>query len=52
MISALASILGVETEQGMSDEEVDKLIQEIRDVVGTFYKYTLPSSLIHRKVMK
>jgi F420-non-reducing hydrogenase small subunit len=52
MISALASILGVETEQGMTDEEVDRLIQEVRDVVGTFYKYTLPASLISRKVMK
>jgi len=52
MISALASILGVETEQGMSDEEVDKLIEKVRDVVGTFYKYTLPASLINRKVMK
>ena len=52
MISALASILGVETEQGMTDEEVDRLIEEIRDVVGTFYKYTLPASLINRRVMK
>jgi F420-non-reducing hydrogenase small subunit len=52
MISALASILGVETEQGTSDEDVDTLIEEVRDVVGTFYKYTLPASLINRKVMK
>jgi F420-non-reducing hydrogenase small subunit len=52
MISALASILGVETEQGTSDEDVDALIEEVRDVVGTFYKYTLPASLMNRKVMK
>jgi F420-non-reducing hydrogenase small subunit len=52
MISALASILGVEAEQEMSDQDVDKLIEEVRDVVGTFYKYTLPASLINRKVMK
>ncbi|MBN1861501.1 MAG: oxidoreductase [Candidatus Thermoplasmatota archaeon] len=52
MISALASILGIEAEQGASDEEVDKLLEEIRDIVGTFYKYTLPASLINRKVMK
>ena len=31
---------------------VRDLIEEIRDVVGTFYKYTLPASLINRKVMK
>jgi F420-non-reducing hydrogenase small subunit len=52
MISALASILGIEGEEKMSDEEVDVLIEKVRDVVGTFYKYTLPTSLIKRKVMK
>jgi len=52
MISALASILGVEGEQDMSEEEVDALMEQVRDVVGTFYKYTLPASLINRLVMK
>lgn len=52
MISALASILGIEGEEKMSDEDVDTLIEKVRDVVGTFYKYTLPTSLIKRKVMK
>jgi len=52
MISALASILGVEGEQDLSEAEVDALIEKVRDVVGTFYKYTLADSLIPRKVMK
>ena len=52
MISSLASILGIEGEEGMSDEEVEKLIADIVDPVGTFYKYTLPKSIINRKVMK
>ena len=52
MISALASILGVEGEQDMTEKEVDALIDKIPDVVGTFYKYTLAASLINRKVMK
>jgi len=52
MISALASVLGIENEDKMSDEEVDKLIDQIVDPVGTFYKYSLPASLINRKVMK
>jgi F420-non-reducing hydrogenase small subunit len=52
MISALASILGVEGETDMSEEDVDNLIEKVRDVVGTFYKYTLPASLINRRVMK
>jgi len=52
MISALASILGVDNEQTMSEEDVNALLEQVRDVVGTFYKYTLPASLINRKVMK
>lgn len=52
MISALASILGIDGEEKMSDEEVEKLISEIVDPIGTFYKYGLPSALINRKVIK
>lgn len=52
MLSALASILGLEGEEKMSDEEVQKLIDQVVDPVGTFYKYSLPSALINRRVMK
>jgi len=52
MISALASILGVENEQEHDEEDVDKLMSQIKDPVGTFYMYSLPSSLLKRKVMK
>jgi F420-non-reducing hydrogenase small subunit len=52
MISALASILGIEGEEKMSDEEVQKLIDQVVDPVGTFYKYGLPSALINRSVIK
>jgi len=52
MISALASVLGLDGEENLSDEEVDKLIEKVVDPVGTFYKYGLPSALIKRKVMK
>jgi F420-non-reducing hydrogenase small subunit len=52
MISALASVLGLEGEENISDEEVDELIEKVVDPVGTFYKYGLPSALIKRKVMK
>ena len=52
MISALASILGIEGEEKMSDEEVQELIDQIVDPVGTFYKYGLPSAIINRRVMK
>jgi F420-non-reducing hydrogenase small subunit len=52
MMSSLASILGVEGEEKMSDEEVEKLLADIVDPIGTFYKYTLPTSIIKRKVTK
>ena len=52
MISALASILGIEGEEKMTEEQVQKLIDQVVDPVGTFYKYELPNSLINRKVIK
>jgi F420-non-reducing hydrogenase small subunit len=53
MMSALASILGLETEQDhYTEEDVEKLMSQIKDPVGTFYMYSLPSSLLRRKVMK
>jgi F420-non-reducing hydrogenase small subunit len=53
MMSALASILGLETEQDhYTEEDVEKLMSQIKDPVGTFYMYSLPASLLRRKVMK
>jgi F420-non-reducing hydrogenase small subunit len=53
MMSALASILGLEGEQEhYALEDVEKLMDQIKDPVGTFYMYSLPSSMLRRKVMK
>jgi F420-non-reducing hydrogenase small subunit len=53
MMSALASILGLEEEkEKYSDKDVEELMGQIKDPVGTFYMYSLPSSLLRRKVMK
>lgn len=53
MMSALASILGLEGEQEhYTDEDVEALMNQIKDPVGTFYMYSLPSSILRRKVMK
>ncbi len=53
MISALASILGLEEEkEKYSDEDVEQLMSQIKDPIGTFYMYSLPSSILGRKVMK
>ncbi|MGD0027909.1 MAG: oxidoreductase [Candidatus Bathyarchaeia archaeon] len=53
MMSAIASILGLENEQDhYTEEDVEKLMSQIKDPVGTFYMYSLPSSLLRRKAMK
>jgi F420-non-reducing hydrogenase small subunit len=53
MMSAIASILGLENEQDhYTEEDVEKLMSQIKDPVGTFYMYSLPSSFLRRKVMK
>src|SRR3990170_1796926 len=51
MITALASILGYDEEK-MSEKDVEKLMCQIKDPVGTFYMYSLPASILNRKVMK
>lgn len=51
MISALGTVLGLaaEKEDGF---DFDELMKQLKDPVGTFYKYSLADSIIHRKVMK
>ena len=51
MVSAIASVLGVEDEKDLSDEYVEKLMDQIVDPAGTFYRYSLPASLLRRKVL-
>ena len=51
MISALSSILGLDGEKGEA-HDVEKLIDQIKDPLGTFYWYSLPASLLRRRVMK
>jgi len=51
MISALSSILGVDEEKNPG-YDAEKLIAQIKDPIGTFYKYSLPASLLRRRVLK
>ena len=51
MISALASIMGLEGEEDMSEEKVNKLMEQVVDPAGTFYRFSLPVSLLRRKRM-
>lgn len=48
MIGAIASILGVEKEKDLSDEEIEKLLDQIKDPLGTFYRFTLPVASINK----
>jgi F420-non-reducing hydrogenase small subunit len=55
MISALASILGYDGESGKTkytEKEIEELLSQIQDPVGTFYMYSLPASILKRKVVK
>jgi F420-non-reducing hydrogenase small subunit len=51
-LSMIASILGVEGEETMSEEEVKRLIDNIADPAGTVYRFGLASSLLRRKRME
>ena len=47
-LSMMASILGIEGEADMAEEEVEKLVAQIADPAGTFYRFSLPASLLVR----
>ncbi|MBE9594844.1 MAG: oxidoreductase, partial [Proteobacteria bacterium] len=50
--SMIASILGLEEEEGMTEEEVKRLINDIVDPAGTFYRFSMPASLLKRRRME
>lgn len=50
-LSMIASILGIEEEEKMTEEDVTRLIEGIADPAGTFYRFSLPASLLGRKRM-
>jgi len=51
-LSMVASILGLDGEERMTEEDAGKLINGIADPAGTFYRFSLPSSLLRRKRME
>lgn len=51
MMSALSSILGLDEEKG-EGYDAEKLIDQIKDPVGTFYMYSLPASILRRRIIK
>jgi F420-non-reducing hydrogenase small subunit len=51
MISALSTILGL-AEEKKEGFDPDSLISQLKDPVGTFYKYGLPVAIMNRRVKK
>jgi F420-non-reducing hydrogenase small subunit len=51
-ISIIASVLGLEEEEGMTEQDVNKLLDGIVDPAGTFYRFSLPCSLLTRRTME
>jgi F420-non-reducing hydrogenase small subunit len=55
MITALASILGYETVEGKTiytEKELEDLLNQVKDPVGTVYMYSLPASILKRRLLK
>ena len=48
-LSMFVSDLGLENEKNMSDEDVKELVDNFADPAGTFYRFSLASSLLRRK---
>lgn len=51
MITALSSILNSEKEQP-TIADIEQLINQVKDPLGTFYMYSLPASTLKRKIIK
>ena len=51
-LSMIASILGLEEEEKVSEEDVRKLINGLVDPAGTFYRFSLPASILRRRRME
>ncbi len=47
LLSAVASVVDADTE-----EEAARIVSEVVDPVGTFYRFGLPASLLHRKKLE
>jgi len=51
-LSMIASVLGLEGEDEMTEEDIRKLINGLVDPAGTFYRFSLPASLLTRRRME
>lgn len=47
-LTLITSILGLEEESSMKEEETLQLVQQIKDPLGLFYRFFLPKSILRR----
>jgi len=52
MTAALGTILGIENEENVKQEEVETLLDKLVDPAGYFYRFSLPVSILQRKQME
>jgi F420-non-reducing hydrogenase small subunit len=50
-ISAIGSIAGEANENAVAAHEMKKVVRSLRDPVGTFYRFTLPSAFLNHAVI-
>jgi F420-non-reducing hydrogenase small subunit len=50
MISALSSIVGLQDEENISKEKTEKILGDCLDPAGTFYRFSMATSLLRRKM--
>jgi F420-non-reducing hydrogenase small subunit len=50
-ISAIGSIAGEANENDVAAHEMKRVVRSVRDPVGTFYRFTLPSGFLNRAVV-
>lgn len=51
MLSALASIFAIGNNEGLlNEDDILEMMAQVKDPLGTFYAFTMPASIIKRKV--
>lgn len=50
-LSMIASILGLDEEERMTEEDIKNLVDSFADPAGTFYRFSLPASPLRRRRM-
>ena len=51
MLSAITSILAIsENETQLSERDIEQLVSQIKDPLGTFYRFSMPKSLLRKAV--